>query len=170
MKKIAKYLKYGDFWGDRADFFRDVADSLKDKELFRDFLEGEMSVCDKRTARYRALKQMRLMMQSGERDLSSLLACVMPSSDALALAVLHNAFDKEAVLLKIADSIELEKEMAKILTKALLGPLFLISVCAAFVWVMVNMTIPAFEAAAPAEVWVGFPWLVRAVSEFLRDY
>lgn len=170
MSTIAKYFQFSGFWGDRADFYLDIGESLRDKELLRDFVDGEIATCDKGSPRYRALKAMQKRMHAGEHELSTLLGAVMPEKDALALEVLRNAPDKELVLTKISESVELEKAMSSTLRQALVGPLFLIAVCMAFVWVMVNKTLPAFEAAAPAEVWVGYPWLVRSVSNLMRDY
>lgn len=170
MNAINKYIRFGQFWKDRADFYRDIAEALRENELLRDFVDGELSTGDRRTARYRALKHIQSQMRLGERDMATLLGSIMPNGDALSLNVLRTATDKETVLMKIADAIEIERIMTATLVKALTGPAFLVFVCVAFVWVMVTKTLPAFEAAAPAGVWVGFPWLVRAVSQNLRDF
>ena len=43
MNAINKYIRFGQFWKERADFYRDIAEALRENELLRDFVDGELS-------------------------------------------------------------------------------------------------------------------------------
>ena len=95
----AKKRKFGKFWPDRAEFYRDLAESLQEKELLRDFIQGEIDSGEKGSPRLRALMHMRRMMNAGEIDIVTLLEAVMPDTDRLALTVLRTAPDTPLVLI-----------------------------------------------------------------------
>lgn len=166
----AKKRKFGKFWPDRAEFYRDLAESLQEKELLRDFIQGEIDSGEKGSPRLRALMHMRRMMNAGEIDIVTLLEAVMPDTDRLALTVLRTAPDTPLVLDKIANSVDIESSMRASLRKALIPPIFLTGVTIIFVGVIVFGTLPAFEQSAPPETWVGLAWFIRAFANMLRDY
>jgi hypothetical protein len=158
------------FWPDRADFYRDLAESLREKELLRDFIQGEIDCSEKGSPRLKVLMHMRKMMNVGEANIATLLEAVMPDADRLALAVLRTAPDTALVLDRIANSVEIEASMRTSLRKALIPPVFLVGVSIIFVAVIVFGTLPAFEQSAPPEIWVGLAWAIRAFANVLRDY
>jgi hypothetical protein len=174
MNELTKFLKFNQFWAQRAQFYRDAAVSEKERELFRDFLEGEYRIATspatRNAARAAALHHMRSLMEQGISGTDQLLSSVMPSSDALGISVIVDSKDKAAALSFVADNVQEQAEMSKILRSALGPPALLVPIALAFAFVMADRVIPAFEKAAPPEVWVGFSALVRDVSLLVRNW
>lgn len=174
MNSLAKFLKFNQFWAQRAQFYRDAAISEKERELFRDFLEGEYRIATspatRNGPRATALLHMRSLMERGISGTDQLLSSVMPNSDALGISVISDAKDKAAALAFVADNVQEQAEMAKIIRSALGPPALLVPIALAFAFVMADRVIPAFEKAAPPEVWVGFSALVRNVAILVRDW
>ncbi len=167
---LGKKFKSRAFWAERAEFYRDVAESLRENELFRDFVEGEITSAEKGSSRHKALTHMRKIMNAGESDFVALLESVMPKTDRLALSVLRTAPNKEVVLEKIASSVEIEAGMRTSLLKALIPPMFLVMVGALFVLVIVFGTLPAFEQSASPDMWTGLALWILTFANFLRNY
>lgn len=174
MNDLVKLLKFRSFWAQRAQFYRDAAVSEKERELFRDFIDGEYQIsvtaATRNAARATALQHMRTLMAQGMTGTDQLLSSVMPREDALGISVIVDAKDKAAALGFVADNVQEQAEMTKIVRTAIASPMVLLPVAFVFSYVMADRVIPAFEKAAPPEVWVGFSALVRDVSFIVRDW
>ena len=165
------YWRLGGFWRDRSEFYRDLAQALEDRELLRDFLLGELEISMAPTTRDQdraaGLRQMIKLMEEGMTSIDELLRSTMPASDSMALSTLafssaSNA--KQECLRQLADGIDRAKKMSATVRKALTPPAILLPIGFGFAYMLTTFSIPAFEKAAPPEVWVGFSELVRSAA------
>jgi hypothetical protein len=174
MTQLNRVLRLWSFWGTRATFYRDLAESIDQKELLRDFLDGEYQIAsDLKTADKRkasALGYMREVMEQGVTELHELLARCMPTGDAMGIAVIADAKDKAVALRYVAANVEQQNEMTQVVRGAIVAPLVLVPIAMAFALVLAGFVIPAFEPVAPPEVWEGFAGLVRLVASLFRTY
>lgn len=162
---LKKTFRFGQFWSTRADFYRDLAQAVQDKELLRDFVDGEYQIASASKTRDRsreaALSTMRDVMLAGATNLHEVLMSVMPEVDSMGLAVARDSKDSASALRTLASNIEDRQSMIKVVRSALASPALLVPVAFAFAYILSSRSIPAFEKAAPPEVWQGFASLVR---------
>lgn len=170
-RELGRYSRLAGFWRERSVFYKDLAQALEDRELLRDFLLGELEISIAPTTRDRnratGLKQMLKLMEEGVTNIDELLRSTMPASDSMALSTLafstaSNA--KQDCLRQLADGIDRGKEMSATVRKALAPPAVLLPIGFAFAYMLTSFSIPAFEKAAPPEVWVGFSEVVRSAA------
>jgi hypothetical protein len=173
-KALARYFELSNFWNERVDFYRDLARAIDEKELLRDFVVGELeiSLAPKTADRDRAvgLMFMSKLMAAGINEIHEVLLLAMPASDAMGLSVLRDSKNKAEALRFVANNVEQQKAMTATVTSALASPLLLVPVGLAFAYILATQTIPAFEQAAPPEIWYGFSQFVRASSHFVKDF
>jgi Type II secretion system (T2SS), protein F len=174
LKELGKYAKFHSFWNTRADFYRDLAQSVQDKELLRDFIDGELQISlSSRTRdadRAKALSAMQVLMQAGYNSIDEVLAPVMPEGDLMGLAVVRDAKDRAGALKNLANNIEQQNAMTKVVRLAMASPSLLLPVGFAFAYILSTYSIPAFEKAAPPEVWVGYSALVRDCAQIFAKW
>jgi len=171
MNDFQMWLRLGlnGFWGRRADLYRDIAKSIEDKELLRDFVEGELSISmapatlDK--ARAAGLRYMRTILEVGEYTIADVLISTMPKKDHMALGVLRNSPDKVDALRNLAKCVDDQHAMTKLVIKNLISPLLLIPVGFVFAYILATVSIPEFVKTAPPEIWVGLNQFIRVVAE-----
>ncbi len=156
------------FWQRRAEFYRDLAHSIDDRELLRDFVDGELRIAtnpgtsDRQKAA--VLAYMRQVMDSGITSIDQVLQRIMPASDAMSLSVVADAKDKAASLRYVAENVERQKAMNAVVRSAISSPAILCPVAFVFAYVMAAHVIPAFEKSAPPEIWTGFAAFVRSAA------
>jgi hypothetical protein len=168
---LSRYFHLASFWRERPVFYRDLAQGLQDRELLRDFLVGELEISTAPTTRdvhrARGLKQMLMLMEDGVTNIDEVLRATMPAADSMALATLafsSDSEDKQNCLRELANGIDRQKEMVKTIKKALTPPAVLLPIGFSFAYMLTSFSIPAFEKAAPPEVWVGFSEVVRTAA------
>ena len=136
------------FWGKRADFYRDVAKSIEDKELLRDFVEGELAISTATATldktRAAGLNYMRAILDAGEYTVADILISTMPRKDHMALGVLRNSPDTIDALRNLAKCVDEQSAMSKMVMKSLVSPLLLIPVGFVFAYVLATVSIPEF--------------------------
>ncbi len=168
MNPLQRILLLVPFWSNRAEFYRDLATSIESRELLRDFVEGEWRIASNaRTAskqKAAVLGYMRSLIENGLTSVEQVLERTMPASDAMGIAVIADAQDKAAALRFVAQNVEQQTAMGRVVASAVISPAILVPVAMAFAFVMASYVIPAFEKGAPPEVWVGFAALVREVA------
>lgn len=159
------------FWAERPDFYRDVARSLERKELLRDFVEGELEIslnpitADK--ARAEGLKYMRDVIESGSVTLVDVLQATMPADDRMALGTMRTSSKQTEGLRHLANTIEEQKKLTKVIYAALFAPMVLVPIGFIFAFVVATVVFPEFAAAAPPEVWKGFNLVLRLSADFV---
>jgi len=165
---VERLLVLVPFWSHRVEFYRDLANAIEARELLRDFIDGEWRIAsnpmtaDKQKAA--VLSYMRSLMENGLTSVEQVLERTMPAADAMGIAVVADAQDKAAALRFVADNVEQQSAMGKVVVSAVASPAILAPVALVFAFVMAGYVIPAFEKSAPPEVWVGFAALVRTVA------
>lgn len=174
LTSIQRYIQLGSFWSRRTSLYRDLAKGLSERELPKDFVEGELqiSIAPKTSDRARAsgLAYMRDLMDHGDPSLHEVLAATMPKADSLALSVLKDAKDRPASLRMLADTVDAQMALTKMVRQALTSPLILLPVGFAFAYLLSTLTIPEFAKAAPPEIWTGYNAAVRDSAEVIAKY
>lgn len=171
---LRRWWKLRSFWGERADFYRLVARSLDRKELLRDFVEGELRIAlspitvDKPKAA--GLAHIRETMERGSFTLADVLQAAMPAKDAMALGTLRQSRDQIATLHHLAEAIDQQGELNKVLFMALFTPLVLVPVGFAFAYTLATVSFPLFVQSAPPEIWTGFNLFLRRVSTGFAEF
>lgn len=172
---LQRWWKLRGFWADRADFYRAVSRSLERKELLRDFVDGELRIAlepvtsDKDRAA--GLAYIRETMEHGSSfTLADVLQAAMPAKDGMALGTLRSSKEPIVTLLHLADAIDQQRELSKVLFGALFAPLLLTPIGFAFAYVLASEMIPMFVTSAPAEIWTGFNLFLKVVSEGFATY
>jgi hypothetical protein len=171
---LRRYLRLGRFWTKRTTFYRDMATSLTERELPKDFVEGELQIAmtpataDK--ARATGLAFMRSAMDAGDPTLHEVLVASMPASDNLALTTLKDARDRPAALHALANTIDEQIALNKMVRQALFSPTVLVPVGFAFAYILSTVSIPEFAKGAPEEVWTGFNSLVRDSANWMARW
>ena len=162
------------FWQKRTTFYRDLAQALQDKELPLDFIRGELTVAtspatsDKNRAT--GLMYLQNILTSADISLYQALVATMPSSDSLALSTLQHAKDVPLALRQLAENVDQQTEMTKMIRQALFSPMLLLPVAYVFAYVLSTVSIPEFAKAAPDEVWTPFNSFVKNSAEFFANY
>lgn len=162
------------FWQQRIQFYRDCANALEEKELFQDFVEGELMIArhplTANKAKAKGLAYIQGVMQAGDFNLQQILALSMPQSDGIALSTLSFSPNVPQSLRELAEHLEQQRQMTQMLKSALISPLILLPVAYVFAYVLSSVSIPEFSKAAPEEVWTPFNQLVRMTAELFERY
>lgn len=171
---LARWLKFNGFWAQRVNFYRDLAQALEEKEQFGDYVDAELAIAvapkTVDSSKAAGLRYLQALRDEGMVLLEDALPRVMPASDAMGLAVLRDTTDKPAALRFLADILEEEGQMIKVVRSALINPVIML--LGAFVMALVISygIIPILEKVAPPEIWSGYPGLLRSVSGFVRSW
>lgn len=162
------------FWQQRTTFYRDCAYALEEKELFQDFIAGELLIATQsltaNKAKARGLAYIQEVMQAGDLNIQQVLTSSMPTSDAIALSTLSFTNHIPKALRELADNLDQQHLMNQMLKSALVSPLILLPVAYVFAYVLSSISIPEFSKAAPPEVWTPFNQLVKSTAETFEAY
>lgn len=108
---------------------------------------------------------MRLVMDGGEFSLADILIATMPAKDHMALGVLRQSPDQIQALRNLANNVDEQKAITKLIMKSMVSPMLLLPVGFVFAYVLSSVSIPEFVKTAPPEVWTGFNYVVRVAAE-----
>lgn len=162
------------FWHRRTTFYRDFASAIEERELPNDFVAGELAIAlspnTQNKHRAKGLAYMRDVMSSGDPNLHQVLAATMPKSDSLALATLRFAKSVPQALRELADNVDAQMEMTKMIRGALVSPMILLPVAYVFAYVLSSVSIPEFAKQAPEEVWTPFNAFVRDSAKAFQNF
>lgn len=174
LNDLKRWWRLRSFWAERHVFYKTLARSLEKKELLRDFVDGEYAIARAENTQDKAkaagLKYMREVMDAGITTISEVLQAVMPGADRMALSILGESKDQVKDLHYLANAIEDQTEMKKVVRGAMVVPAILVPIGFAFAFVLTTTVIPAFVESAPPEVWVGFYAFYRAFAEGMANY
>lgn len=174
LNELNRYFLLSGFWRQRTSLYNDMATALSERELPKDFIEGELQIATAvKTAdknRARGLMYIRSLMDDGDPSLHEVLVAAMPHVDSLALATLKDTKDRVASLKALANTVEQQIELTKMVRQALISPMILIPVGFAFSYVLSTVSIPEFAKAAPPEIWTGMVLFVRVFAETFSMY
>ncbi len=161
-----------DFRRRRAEFYRDFAEMYRRNEAMVSFLEGEIANAQatRQGSRARALRIVLQRHQRGEdaSSVSSLLAGVVPAGDAMLLLAVDRASDKAQALLALADAIDKQQEMTRLMLSYAALPAVTLPICHVLI-ALLSQVILAIERSTPdfaqEALWAGMNGWARTIAQ-----
>ena len=172
-RRIATSIGLLDFRLRRAEFYRDFAEMFRRSEAMVSFLEGEIANAQatRQRSRERALRIVLLRHQRGDNasSVSTLLEGVVPAGDAMLLLAVDRAADKSEALLALADAIDKQQAMTRLVGRYSVLPLVTIPICNVLI-ALLSQVILAVEQSTPDFVqdalWSGMNGWARDIARF----
>ena len=177
VQAFANWLALIDFRSGRAEFYRDFAEMYQRNEAMVSFLEGEIanSTLTRQRSRARALRIVLHRHQGGDHAsrVSHLLEGVMPRSDAMLLTAVDRAADKPQALRALADAIDKQQQMLRLMVSYSVLPTITIPICYALISLL-GKVILVIDEATPAyaqdALWEGMNGWARAIATFAQAW
>jgi len=166
-----------DFRQARAEFYRDFAEMYQRNEAMVSFLEGEIANAGltRQRSRARALRLVLNRHQDGEHAsrVSHLLEGVVPRSDGLLLAAVDRAADKPQALRALADAIDKQQQMLRLMLAYSALPAVTIPICFALIGLLGKVILVIDEATpiyAQDALWDGMNGWAKAIATFSQAW
>ena len=177
MRAFANWFALIDFRIRRAEFYRDFAEMYQRNEAMVSFLEGEIANANltRQRSRARALRIVLHRHQDGEHAsrVSHLLEGVVPRSDAMLLTAVDRAADKPQALRALADAIDKQQQMLRLMLSYSALPALTIPICYALI-VVLGRVILVIDDATPVyaqdALWEGMNGWAKAVAIFAQAW
>jgi type II secretory pathway component PulF len=177
MRAIARWFALMEFRLRRAEFYRDFAEMYQRNEAMVSFLEGEIANANltRQRSRARALRIVLHRHQDGEHAsrVSHLLEGVVPRSDAMLLAAVDRAADKPQALNALADAIDKQQQMLRLMVSYSALPAMTIPICYALI-VVLGKVILVIDDATPVyaqeALWEGMNGWAKTVAIFAQAW
>ena len=169
---LAVALGLFEFRTQRASFYRDFAEMYRRNEAMVGFLEGEIANAQltRQRSRARALRMILQRHQDGENAsrVSHLLAGVVPRTDAMLLLAVDRAADKSQALLALADAIDQQQQMLKLVLAYAALPALTVPISYALI-ALLGQVVLVIDQATPVyaqdALWEGMNGWARAIAE-----
>ena len=177
MRALANWFALIDFRSSRAEFYRDFAEMYQRNEAMVSFLEGEIanSTLTRRRSRARALRIVLHRHQDGDHAsrVSHLLEGVVPRSDAMLLTAVDRAADKPRALRALADAIDKQQQMLRLMLSYAALPTVTIPICYALI-TLLGKVILVIDDATPVyaqdALWEGMNGWARTIATFAEAW
>ncbi len=177
LRSLANRLALVDFRSARAEFYRDFAEMYQRNEAMVSFLEGEIgnATLTRQRSRARALRIILHRHQDGDHAsrVSHLLEGVVPRSDAMLLTAVDRAADKPQALRALADAIDKQQLMLRLMASYSALPLVIIPICYALI-TLLGKVILVIDDATPAyaqeALWEGPNGWARVIGTFVQAW
>jgi len=177
MQAFANRVALIEFRRHRAEFYRDFAEMYQRNEAMVSFLEGEIANSDltRERSRARALRIVLHRHRDGEHAsrVSHLLEGVVPRSDAMLLAAVDRAADKPQALRALADAIDKQQQMLRLMLSYSALPAMTIPICYALI-ALLGKVILVIDDATPAyaqdALWEGMNGWAKAIAIFAQAW
>ena len=176
-RAIANWLALLDFRSARAEFYRDFAEMYQRNEAMVSFLEGEIANAQltRQRSRERALRVVLHRHRDGEHAsrVSHLLEGVVPRSDAMLLAAVDRAADKPQALRALADAIDKQQQMLRLMLSYSALPTITIPICYALISLLGKVILVIDEATpvyAQDALWEGMNGWARVIAMFAQAW
>ena len=176
-RAIANWLALLDFRSARAEFYRDFAEMYQRNEAMVSFLEGEIANAQltRQRSRARALRVVLHRHQDGEHAsrVSHLLEGVVPRSDAMLLTAVDRAADKPQALRALADAIDKQQQMARLMLSYSALPTITVPICYALISLLGKVILVIDEATpvyAQDALWEGMNGWARVIAMFAQAW
>jgi len=171
------WIALADFRQGRAEFYRDFAEMYQRNEAMVNFLEGEIAnaVLTRQRSRARALRLVLHRHQDGEHAsrVSHLLEGVVPRSDGLLLAAVDRAADKPQALRALADAIDKQQQMLRLMLAYSALPAMTIPICFTLI-VLLGKVILVIDDATPIyaqdALWDGMNGWAKSIATFSQAW
>ena len=174
---LADWIALIDFRSGRAEFYRDFAEMYQRNEAMLSFLEGEIAnaTLTRQRSRARALRIVLHRHQDGDHAsrVSHLLEGVVPRSDAMLLAAVDRAADKPQALRALADAIDKQQQMLRLMVSYSVLPAITIPICYALISLLGKVILVIDEATpvyAREALWEGMNGWARTIAAFAQDW
>jgi type II secretory pathway component PulF len=177
LRSLASRIALLAFRMQRAEFYRDFAEMYRRNEAMVSFLEGEIanSQLTGHASRARALRVVLQRHQGGENAslVSHLLDGVVPRSDSMLLLAVDRAADKPGALLALADAIDKQQQMLRLVLSYSALPAVTVPICFALIGLLgkvilaVDQSTPVYAQEA---LWEGVNGWARTVAGFADAY
>jgi type II secretory pathway component PulF len=171
------WVALSDFRLARAEFYRDFAEMYQRNEAMVSFLEGEIANASltRQRSRARALRIVLHRHQDGDHAsrVSHLLDGVVPRSDGLLLAAVDRAADKPQALRALADAIDKQQQMLRLMLSYAALPAVTIPICFALIALLGKVILVIDDATPPyaqEALWDGMNGWARAVALFAQAW
>jgi len=170
-------IALADFRQGRAEFYRDFAEMYQRNEAMVSFLEGEIANAGltRQRSRARALRLVLHRHQDGEHAsrVSHLLDGVVPRSDGLLLAAVDRAADKPQALRALADAIDKQQQMLRLMLAYSALPAMTIPICFTLI-ALLGKVILVIDDATPIyaqdALWDGMNGWAKAIATFSQAW
>jgi type II secretory pathway component PulF len=166
-----------DFRSGRAEFYRDFAEMYQRNEAMVSFLEGEIANAQltRQRSRARALRIVLLRHRDGDHAsrVSHLLEGVVPRSDAMLLTAVDRAADKPQALRALADAIDKQQQMLRLMLSYSALPTITIPICYALITLLGKVMLVINEATpvyAQDALWEGMNGWARDIATFAEAW
>jgi type II secretory pathway component PulF len=177
LRTLANRVALIDFRFGRGEFYRDFAEMYQRNEAMVSFLEGEIVNANltRQRSRARALRVVLHRHQDGEHAsrVSHLLEGVVPRSDAMLLTAVDRAADKPAALRALADAVDRQQQMLRLLVAYSALPAMTIPICYALI-MLLGKVILVIDDATPVyaqdALWDGMNGWARAIAIFAQAW
>ena len=177
LRSIANRVALVDFRSARAEFYRDFAEMYERNEAMVSFLEGEIAnaALTRQRSRARALRTILHRHQDGDHAsrVSHLLQGVVPRADAMLLAAVDRAADKPQALRALADAIDKQQQMLRLMASYSALPLVIVPICYALISLLGKVILVIDDATpvyAQDALWEGLNGWARAIATFVQDW
>jgi type II secretory pathway component PulF len=177
LRSLAGWFALVDFRMARAEFYRDFAEMYQRNEAMVSFLEGEIANAQltRQRSRARALRLVLHRHQDGEHAsrVSHLLDGVVPRSDAMLLTAVDRAADKPQALHALADAIDKQQQMLRLMLSSSALPALTIPISYALI-ALLGKVILVIDDATPVyardALWEGMNGWARDIAMFARAW
>jgi type II secretory pathway component PulF len=166
-----------EFRSGRAEFYRDFAEMYQRNEAMLSFLEGEIANAQltRQRSRARALRLVLHRHQDGEHAsrVSHLLEGVVPRSDAMLLTAVDRAANKPQALRALADAIDKQQKMLRLMLDYSVLPAITIPICYALI-ALLGKVILVIDDSTPIyaqdALWEGMNGWARDIAVFAQSW
>jgi hypothetical protein len=157
----------------RAEFYRDFAEMYRRGEAMVAFLEGEIANAHltRDASRARALRIVLQRHHGGENAslVSHLLEGVVPRGDAMLLLAVDRAADKPQALLALADAIDKQQQMLRLVSSYSILPALTLPICFLLIELLGKVVL-AVDRSTPDyardALWEGMNGWARTIASF----
>src|SRR5471032_2090713 len=177
LRALASWLALADFRSARAEFYRDFAEMYQRNEAMVSFLEGEIANAQltRQRSRARALRVVLHRHQDGEHAsrVSHLLEGVVPRSDSMLLTAVDRAADKPQALRALADAIDKQQQMVRLMLSYSALPTITIPICYALISLLGKVILVIDDATpvyAQDALWEGMNGWAKAIATFAEAW
>jgi type II secretory pathway component PulF len=166
-----------EFRRQRAEFYRDFAEMFRRNEAMVSFLEGEIANAQatRQRSREHALRLVLMRHRRGDNasSVSTLLEGVVPAGDAMLLLAVDRAGDKAEALLALAEAIDKQQQMTRLMTQYAVLPAITIPICHVLI-ALLSQVILAVDKSTPDFVqdalWSGLNGWARVIARVASVY
>ena len=160
-------------WAERESFYKELAQSVREKELLLEFANYELRIARSKRmynpSRAALMEAIRRQYRRGRSTLSEILPAVMPTSDSTTLRVLGDAKNPAAVLENLAQAVADQKTITNLVRKALVQPAIVLVIGSILALVLAKFVFPQIISSAKVDL-TGVAAVAAFVARMIASY